>query len=93
MDTPQVLQQAAAIIPSPSKKLSPKVLILIGTILIIGISLTTYLVLSRQGKAPRLFAPQPPKVALQTTYENPFDKETQFVNPFQENKNPFRNIY
>lgn len=30
-----------------------------------------------------------PTVALQTSYENPFDKKTQYVNPFEENKNPF----
>lgn len=30
-----------------------------------------------------------PKVALKTEYKNPFDKKTQFVNPFDEYKNPF----
>lgn len=28
-------------------------------------------------------------VDLKTTYKNPFDKETQYVNPFQTYKNPF----
>lgn len=33
-----------------------------------------------------------PKVELKTEYKNPFDKETQYVNPFQEFKNPFNNL-
>lgn len=28
-------------------------------------------------------------VALKTEYSNPFDKETQYVNPFSSKKNPF----
>ena len=30
-----------------------------------------------------------PKVELKKEYQNPFKKETQYVNPFQEYKNPF----
>lgn len=30
-----------------------------------------------------------PKVEPQAKYENPFKKETQYVNPFEEYKNPF----
>lgn len=30
-----------------------------------------------------------PKVSIETEYQNPFDKETQYVNPFQGYKNPF----
>lgn len=30
-----------------------------------------------------------PKVNLKTEYQNPFKKETQFVNPFEKYKNPF----
>lgn len=33
-----------------------------------------------------------PNVELKTEYKNPFDRETQYVNPFQEYKNPFNNI-
>lgn len=32
---------------------------------------------------------QGPKVSVKTEYKNPFDKETQYVNPFEEYKNPF----
>ncbi|OGH30330.1 MAG: hypothetical protein A3B41_00240 [Candidatus Levybacteria bacterium RIFCSPLOWO2_01_FULL_37_26] len=28
-------------------------------------------------------------VEIKTTYKNPFDKGTQYVNPFEKNKNPF----
>ena len=35
------------------------------------------------------FASPGSKVELKAEYKNPFDKETQFVNPFQEYKNPF----
>lgn len=30
-----------------------------------------------------------PSVELTKEYKNPFDKETQYVNPFEEYKNPF----
>lgn len=31
-------------------------------------------------------------VSLREVYENPFDKDTQYVNPFSEYKNPFDNL-
>lgn len=30
-----------------------------------------------------------PKVSIETKYKNPFDKKTQYVNPFETYKNPF----
>lgn len=30
-----------------------------------------------------------PKVALKEDYQNPFDRKTQYVNPFDKFKNPF----
>ena len=32
---------------------------------------------------------QGPKVSLKSEYKNPFEKETQYVNPFETYKNPF----
>lgn len=32
---------------------------------------------------------QKTKVALQSQYQNPFDKSTQYTNPFSQYKNPF----
>lgn len=36
--------------------------------------------------------PQEPTVSLKNEYENPFDKDTQYVNPFSEYKNPFDSL-
>ena len=33
-----------------------------------------------------------PKVELKTEYQNPFHKESQYVNPFDKYKNPFAGI-
>jgi len=30
-----------------------------------------------------------PTVEVKTTYQNPFDKNTQYINPFEKYKNPF----
>ena len=38
---------------------------------------------------PFLSKNQQPSVKLKTEYNNPFKKETQYVNPFQTYKNPF----
>lgn len=41
-------------------------------------------------KLPALpFLQKGPSVELKTEYKNPFDKETQYVNPFESYKNPF----
>ncbi|MEK7561298.1 MAG: hypothetical protein AAB541_00340 [Patescibacteria group bacterium] len=32
---------------------------------------------------------EPTAVELKTDYKNPFNKETQYVNPFDQTKNPF----
>lgn len=39
-----------------------------------------------------LLSKKVPNVALKTEYKNPFDKKTQYVNPFAETKNPFANL-
>lgn len=45
-------------------------------------------ILIAQGVIPNLFKTKP-KVKLTTQYKNPFDKGTQYVNPFSRYKNPF----
>lgn len=35
------------------------------------------------------FSKSGPSVPLKSEYKNPFDKETQYVNPFETYKNPF----
>lgn len=52
------------------------------------IGVLAYLFISGTLKLPALFQ-KGPKVELQEKYANPFKKETQFVNPFDPNKNPF----
>ncbi|MEK7534027.1 MAG: hypothetical protein AAB600_01690 [Patescibacteria group bacterium] len=38
---------------------------------------------------PFLQKQKEPKVSIKTKYNNPFDKKTQYVNPFEAYKNPF----
>lgn len=40
-------------------------------------------------KLPTSIFQRGPKVELQENYQNPFKKETQYVNPFETYKNPF----
>ena len=35
------------------------------------------------------FFQKEPKVSIKSDYKNPFDKKTQYVNPFETYKNPF----
>lgn len=60
---------------------------LLSLVIFAAIIAVVYLYL--QGKLPLSFLQKGPKVEPKTTYENPFKKETQFVNPFDEYKNPF----
>lgn len=63
------------------------------TLLIIVLALIFYVLLS-QGiikspvKLPGVKKTEP-TVSLQTQYANPFDKNSQYVNPFASYKNPF----
>lgn len=41
-----------------------------------------------KGVIPNPLAPKP-QVRLNTQYSNPFDKKSQYVNPFDDYKNPF----
>lgn len=63
------------------------ILIVIVILVIVGI-VVVYLALRGKGPATQLFK-KGPKVELQSTYKNPFNKDTQFVNPFEKYKNPF----
>ncbi len=65
-------------------------LILILIVIIVAIGVGVYLVAK-----PQIFKSQAgssanlPKVELKSEYKNPFDKNTQYVNPFDQYKNPF----
>lgn len=43
-------------------------------------------------KKPSFLPTKKPAVELKTEYKNPFTKEAQYVNPFNEFKNPFNNL-
>lgn len=67
--------------------------LLIALPLVFALLAVTLLALSSLGiKTPiqnvSLFQ-QGPKVAIKEEYKNPFAKDTQYVNPFDEYKNPF----
>ncbi len=70
-----------------------KIFIALSLLLVIGV---VYVALIRFGiiKDPFPlqnipFLSKEPKVSIKTEYKNPFDKKTQFVNPFNKYKNPF----
>lgn len=48
-----------------------------------------YLVFGKVLKGKLPFLKSEPKVALKQEYKNPFDKNTQYANPFDSFKNPF----
>lgn len=64
-----------------------KRVILIVVILVV-IGLIVGVLILNKGKLPAQLTGKP-RVELKTSYENPFDKNTQYVNPFKKYKNPF----
>ena len=62
----------------------PKKTFLIVAVIIAG--LVYFLVI--RGIIPNPFSPKP-QVRLNTQYLNPFEEESQYVNPFDSYKNPF----
>lgn len=49
---------------------------------------TTGIIKNPLGKLP-IIGQKGPKVSIKKEYKNPFNKSTQYVNPFQTYKNPF----
>lgn len=69
----------------PQKGFTHIVLLLAIVVIVLAVLVYTGVI-----KAPSLpFLSRGPKVELQKNYENPFKKETQYVNPFDQYKNPF----
>lgn len=62
-------------------------------LLVVGIGVGLYLIKNPQILKSRAnfpgFGSKEPTVTVKTEYQNPFKKETQYVNPFQSYKNPF----
>lgn len=56
----------------------------------VGVFFLFYLGIIKVPSLPFLsFLQKKPSVAIKEEYKNPFKKETQFINPFQQYKNPF----
>lgn len=70
--------------------------ILLLLLLIIGIVVGIYLVSKQTNLFPKTFLPkigsQDPSVSVKTEYKNPFEKSTQYVNPFDQYKSPLANL-
>lgn len=63
---------------------------LLPLVLIAALVVGVILVLTGKFKIPSVpFGQKQPKVELKTEYKNPFNKESQYVNPFDQYKNPF----
>ncbi|MEK7521508.1 MAG: hypothetical protein AAB599_01760 [Patescibacteria group bacterium] len=63
--------------------------------LLLVVAVGAYFVLQGKVKLPSSLTQltqKKPEVGLQTTYQNPFDKDSQYVNPFSQYKNPFNNL-
>lgn len=60
----------------------------IPVLVIVGI-VVAFLIIRGNLKAPAGLFSKAPRVELKTTYKNPFNKDTQYVNPFDKYKNPF----
>lgn len=62
-------------------------------LLVAALLALAYLIWQGKVKTP-LTSPnkQEPNVSLQTIYDNPFDKNAQYVNPFDTYKNPFDSL-
>ena len=60
---------------------------LVAIFVIIAVAVAAYFIYTRF--IAKKLSPKQPKVELKTEYKNPFNKDTQFVNPFDKTKNPF----
>ena len=71
-----------------NKKVVMIVVAVLVVLLVVGVVLVVFGVIKNPiANVPLL--QKGPKVSVKTEYQNPFDKQTQYVNPFQEYKNPF----
>lgn len=58
-------------------------------IVVIAVLALTIFLLAKKGLLKSPLKKQEPVVQLKTEYKNPFNKDTQYVNPFDQTKNPF----
>lgn len=70
------------------KKGFTHIVVLLLVLLLLG-GIIVYLLVSRSLISNPFASLQKSTVALQTKYQNPFDKNAQYANPFSQYKNPF----
>lgn len=70
------------------------VLVVVGVIAVVLVLIIAVFFSRRPGglKVPLLGGREPSAPELKKTYQNPFEKETQYVNPFAEFKSPFQSL-
>lgn len=68
---------------------SKNLLLLLLALLIVGAVVLFVLILNQKKLSTSLQTAKESTVSLTKDYDNPFDKNTQYVNPFSEYKNPF----
>jgi len=91
MDTNSPSQGAESLIKKITKKKSTSLIAILVVILVVVIVLIGLGVIKAPiGPISTILQQQKkPMVELKTEYNNPFAKETQYVNPFDKYKNPF----
>ena len=65
--------------------------LLLAGVLIVGLAAIGIIKLPKSVSLPGIKS-QEPTVTLQTQFKNPFDKGSQYTNPFSSNKNPFDSL-
>lgn len=66
-----------------------KVLVLLALVVVVAVSALVYFKIIKNPIQNIPLLQKEPKVSIKTGYKNPFDKKTQYINPFEEYKNPF----
>lgn len=66
-----------------------KVLVLLVLVVVVVVSALVYFKIIRNPIQNIPLLQKEPKVSIKTEYNNPFDKKTQYINPFETYKNPF----
>lgn len=70
--------------------------ILLILVILVAVVLGIYFVARQTNLLPKtsfqIGQTKDPTVSLQTQYQNPFDENSQYVNPFSEYKNPFDSL-
>ena len=73
--------------------IAPLLLLLLVVLAVIAYVLISQGVIKTPANLPSVpGAKREASISLQTQYQNPFDKDTQYVNPFAKYKNPFDSL-